>query len=51
MNASAPASAGTPSFELARDGTLYCLQQHIGLIPRGGPGLLRRAVYWSLVSR
>jgi len=51
MISSAPRSAGTPSFELARDGTLYCLQQHIGLILRSGPGLLARAVFRSLVSQ
>ncbi len=51
MKTSAPASARTPSFELARDDLLYRLQQRIGLIPRGGAGLARRAVFWSLVGR
>jgi hypothetical protein len=52
MNTSAPASAGTPDFELARDDALYRLQQRIGLmIPRSGRGLVRRAVFWSMVGR
>jgi hypothetical protein len=50
MNSSAPAGGRTPDFELARDDALYRLQQRIGLIPSDGAGLVRRAVFWSLVG-
>jgi len=40
----------TPEFELARGDLLYRFQRRIGLIQPGGLGLVRRAVFWSLVG-
>lgn len=41
-----------PAFELSlvRGDLLFRVQRRIGLIPRGGLGLGRRAVFWSLVA-
>jgi len=43
---------GPESFALSllRDDLIYRLQRRIGLIPAKGPGLLRRAVFWSLLA-
>jgi hypothetical protein len=43
---------GPESFALSllRDDLIYRLQRRIGLIPAKGPGILRRAVFWSLFA-
>lgn len=39
-----------PDFELARGDVLFRLQRRLGLIPANGLGLVRRAVFWSLLG-
>ncbi len=43
---------GPESFALSllRDDLIYRLQRRLGLIPAKGPGILRRAVFWSLFA-
>lgn len=45
-------AAAEPGFELSvvRGDLLFRLQRRIGLVPAGGLGLVRRAVFWSLVA-
>jgi len=47
---SSHSAAGTPEFSLIRDDPLFRLQRRIGLIPSDGLGLLRRAVFWSMLG-
>jgi hypothetical protein len=43
---------GPESFALSlvRDDLIYRFQRRIGLIPAKGPGIVRRAVFWSLLA-
>jgi hypothetical protein len=49
VSANAPAE---PDFELSvvRGDLLFRLQRRVGLVPAGGLGLVRRAVFWSLAA-
>ena len=38
------------ALSLVRDDLIYRLQRRIGLIPAKGPGIVRRAVFWSLFA-
>ena len=45
------ATSGTIlDFSLARGDPLFRLQQKLGLVPPGGQGLVRRAVFWSMLG-
>jgi hypothetical protein len=46
----APATRGTVDFSLVRGDLLFRLQRRIGLIPADGLGLVRRALFWSLLG-
>jgi hypothetical protein len=50
MNTPERSRSQTPEFELARGDLLYRVQRRIGLIPIGGMGLARRAVFWSMIG-
>jgi hypothetical protein len=45
-------AAAEPGFELSvvRGDLLFRLQRRVGLVPAGGLGLVRRAVFWSLLA-
>jgi hypothetical protein len=43
-------AAGPADFSLIRGDLLFRLQRRIGLIPPDGLGLLRRAVFWSMLG-
>lgn len=47
---SSHSAAGTLDFSLVRGDPLFKLQRRLGLIPPGGLGLLRRAVFWSMLG-
>jgi len=49
MNPSQSA-AGAPDFSLIRGDPAFRLQRRLGLIPSGGLGLARRAVFWSMLG-
>jgi len=41
---------GSFALSLVRDDLIYRLQRRIGLIPAEGSGMVRRAVFWSLLA-
>ena len=47
---SSQTAAGALEFSLVRGDPLFRLQRRIGLIPPDGLGLLRRAVFWSMLG-
>jgi hypothetical protein len=50
MSDAAAASAASESFALIRGDLPFRLQRRIGLIPATGLGLVRRAVFWSMLG-
>ncbi len=50
MNQSAPQPDAAFELSIVRGDLLFRLQRRIGLIPPGGLGLVRRAVFWSLFA-
>jgi hypothetical protein len=50
MSMNTPTSGTVLDFSLARGDPLFRLQQKLGLIPPGGQGLVRRAVFWSMLG-
>lgn len=50
MNQSARAVEQAPELSLVRGDALFRLQRRLGLIPADGLGLVRRAVFWSLLA-
>jgi len=49
VSANAPADAGF-ELSLVRDDLAFRLQRRVGLVPREGLGLVRRAVFWSALA-
>jgi len=45
-----PAGADAFGLSLVRDDLLFRLQRRVGLIPAGGLGVVRRAVFWSMLA-
>ena len=50
MTQSAPASDAALELSLVRGDALFRLQRRLGLIPPDGLGLVRRALFWSLLA-
>jgi hypothetical protein len=50
MNAPTPASEPAEQFSLVRGDLLFRMQRRVGLIPSDGFGLVRRAVFWSMLG-
>jgi len=47
---SSPAAVGEPGFSLVRNDLLFRLQRKVGLVPAAGLGVVRRALFWSLLA-
>lgn len=50
MTNAEPFDAQPPGLSLVRNDWLFRLQRKIGLVPQGGLGIFRRALFWSLVA-
>jgi hypothetical protein len=50
MKAPTPASEPAEQFSLVRGDLLFRMQRRVGLIPSDGFGLVRRAVFWSMLG-
>ena len=50
MTSSIATDDPSADFSLTRGDLLYRLQRRIGLIPSGGLGLVRRAIFWSMLG-
>ncbi len=44
------AGGGPSGFSLVRDDPMIRVQRRLGLVPAGGLGVVRRAVFWSMVA-